>query len=107
MPGATTASDVFFDCGDVAEGVHDAPHRAEQADEGGVGADRGEEAEPLLDRLHLALDGDAHHLLDALAERGARRGAGGQALGHRAPPLAHRGGEDARHRIVGLAPTRS
>src|SRR5947199_318239 len=87
---------------DVAEAVHDAPHRAEQPDEGGVGTDRGEEAQPLLDRLHLARDRHTHHLLDALAKGGTRRGTGSQALGHRAAPFAHRRGEDARHRIIGL-----
>jgi hypothetical protein len=51
MPGATTASEVFFDWRDRLEAVHDAPDRAEQADEGAVGADRGQEAHvALLDR---------------------------------------------------------
>src|SRR5947207_2752680 len=46
--------------GEVAEGMHDAPHRAEEADVRAHRAGRGEEGEMALKIVHLALEGRAH-----------------------------------------------
>ncbi len=103
MPGATTASEVFFDWAiwpKLFMMPHTVPNRPTKV---ALAPTVAEESEPLFDRLHLALDGDAHHLLDALTEGGTRRGARSQALGHRTTPFAHCGREDARHGVVRLA----
>ena len=105
MPGATTASVVFFDCA-MLEGVHDAPDRAEQADEGGGGADRREEAQ-----CRSIASISRWMVTPMTCSMRWRRPARAVALGGlvaTAPPFAHGGREDARHRVVGrLAPTRS
>ena len=85
---------------DRLEAVHDAPDRAEQADERRGRADRRERAQMALEPLELALEGQRHHLADPLEQaraRGARRRA------RRLAPLLHRRGEQQRHRVVGLA----
>ena len=71
MPGATTARLVVCDFRDADEAVHDAPDRAEQADEGRGRADGGEHAgaaqhPPRAGRLD-ALEARRDPLLDALA----------------------------------------
>jgi hypothetical protein len=57
--------------GDRGEAVHDAPHRAEQADEGCSRADRREEGEARLQTPELTRRGFAHGALDALPALGA------------------------------------
>ena len=58
---------------DRREAVHDAPHRAEQPDERGGGADRGEEDHPALQPVHLALHGHGDRAVDPLPHPGAGR----------------------------------
>ncbi len=50
------------------EGVHDAPHGAEQADIGAGGADGGEEGEIDLQAVHLAAQGDPHGAFSTLED---------------------------------------
>src|SRR5574343_243380 len=54
------------DVGQAAEGVHDAPDGAEQADIRGNRADRGEEGEVGLEGIHFALVGSAHGAVRAV-----------------------------------------
>ena len=82
---------------DRLERGHDAPHRAEQADERAGGADGGEDQELRFEPLDLALDGDVHHLLDA----GLQAHEGPARRLERALPLAHGGDEQRRHAVVG------
>ena len=67
MPGATTASEEFCCCADLEEAVHDAPDGAEQPDERRDRAGRGEEVEPLGERVGLGRDLAFHRQGDALA----------------------------------------
>ena len=78
--------------GDGLKAVHDAPHRAEQADKGRRRADGGEIAEAALDPVGLAQDGDAHRLFDAVLDAGEQRLARRAAF-EGAPPFAQRGDE--------------
>src|SRR5829696_3908650 len=83
--------------GDRLEARHDAPDRAEQADERAGGAHRGEHQQPALQPLHLARNGDIHHFLDPHLQAGK-----GFRLGLEAAlPLAHGGDEQRRHRMRG------
>ncbi len=50
MPGATTARLVVCAFENADEAVHDAPHRAKQADEGAGGTDRREKPRAAFDR---------------------------------------------------------
>ena len=54
--------------GDRLERRHDAPDRAEQADEGAGRADRGEHQEPALEPVDLAGERHVHHPVDAAGE---------------------------------------
>jgi hypothetical protein len=77
---------------DGGEGVHDADHRAEEADIGAGRTHGGEDQEAGVQALHLPVDRDVEHLVDALRQalhRAAR------AL-ERALPLAHGGDEHRR-----------
>src|SRR6185436_11533954 len=59
----------------AAEGVHDSPHRAEQAHVGTDRAGRGEERKVPLEEIHLALEGGAHgaaRAVDHVARLGLR-----------------------------------
>ena len=58
------------------EAGHDAPDRAEQADEGAGRADRRQHQKPALHVLDLARDGDVHHLFDAHLQAGEASGRG-------------------------------
>src|SRR3989475_12292090 len=99
---------------EAAKGVHDSPHRAEQADVGTHRPRRGEQSQMALEEIHLALKGGAHaaprpvhHVarvaaaalpaqLGELAEAGlehALQAADGVAVGERAP--GERGGAGA------------
>ena len=88
---------------DRLEARHDAPDRAEQADEGAGGADGREHQETALQPLDLARDGDVHDLLDAHLQAGE----GSRLAFEGALPLAHRGDEQRRHRMRRGAPTAS
>src|SRR5438067_3090817 len=60
---------------EVAEGMHDSPHRAEEADVRAHRAGGGEEGEMALEEIHLALEGRAHRApraVDHVAYVGAR-----------------------------------
>ena len=83
---------VFGDC-DGLEAGHDAPHRAEQADERRGRADGGKKQQPAVEPLHLAADGDVHHLLDAHLNAAQRADI---AL-DRPLPFTHRGDEERAH----------
>jgi hypothetical protein len=54
--------------GQAGEGVHDAPHRAEQAHIGRHRADRGQERQVGLDHVHLALEAGAHGAAGAVEQ---------------------------------------
>jgi hypothetical protein len=80
--------------GQAGEGVHDAPHRAEQAHIGRDRADRGQEGQVGLDGVHLALEAGAHGAACAVEQRaGVVDAALAQLL-----VFAHAAGEDALHR---------
>ena len=85
--------------GDRLKAVHDAPDRAEQADERRRRPDRREKRHKPLDPLHLAADGHVHHPLDALLQAGAHDRGAEQPLGGAAPPFAHRRRKHRGHRI--------
>src|SRR3990170_141637 len=72
---------------------HDAPHRAEQADEGAGRADRRQHQQPAFQPLDLARDRHVHDLLDAHLQ--AREGA--RLRFEAALPLAHGRHEQRRH----------
>src|SRR4051794_5169844 len=55
---------------DRLEAGHDAPDRAEQADEGAGRANRGQNQKPAFQPLHLARYGHVHHLFDAHLQAG-------------------------------------
>ena len=60
--------------GDGGEGVHDADDRAEKPDIGAGRADGGEDHQPGVEALDLALDRHVENLVDALREALARSG---------------------------------
>src|SRR5271166_5378878 len=78
--------------GDGAKAGHDAPYRAEQADEGARRANGRQHQQPALEPGDLALDGHVHHLLDARLKPRERARMPLQA----ALPFAHRGNEQGR-----------
>src|SRR6266702_3852660 len=78
---------------DRLEARHDAPDRAEQADEGAGGADGREHQQPAFQPLDLARDRNVHHLVDAHLKACDRAGLAFE----RALPLAHRRHEAGRH----------
>src|SRR5215470_1229695 len=80
---------------DRLEARHDAPHRAEQADERAGRADGGEHEEPPLQPFDLARYRDVHHLLDAHLQAGERARLALEA----ALPFAHAGDEQRRGRV--------
>src|SRR5690606_40704670 len=51
--------------GEAGEGLDDADHRSEEADEGRVRSQRAEEREEALERRAPARDGAGHRVLDA------------------------------------------
>ncbi len=83
----------------AAKRIHDAPDRAEQADEGRDRADRGEEAQLPLDAVGFAQDGDAHRLVDALLDAGDLAFAGRAAFEGPAP-FAQGRHEHRRHGMI-------
>src|SRR3569833_2331143 len=85
--------------GDGRETVHDAPHRAEQANKGRHRANRRQQPKLLFDAVGLAQDGRAHRLFDALFDAG-QHGFAHPASGFEpAPPFAQAGDE---HRCQGM-----
>src|SRR6185369_7636384 len=80
--------------GQAGEGMHDAPHRAEQADIGRNRTDRGQERKVCFDRVQLALVTGPHGAPCAVQQR-ARVGDAALA---QLLVLAHAAGEDALHR---------
>ena len=79
---------------DRAERRHDAPDRAEQADEGAGRRHGGEHEQIGFEPLDLARDGDVEHLLDARLQ--AHEGGAGARL-EGALPFPHGGDEQRRH----------
>ena len=92
MPGATTASEVFFDAAIELERGHDAPDRAEQADERAGRGDGRQHQQIGFEPLDLARDRDVEHLFDARVQAEE----GGAGVLERALPFAHRRDEQAR-----------
>jgi hypothetical protein len=103
MPGATTAREVLFEAAIDWKLVHDAPDRAEQADEGTGRADGGQEEETALETTDLAGDGDVEHLVYPRLEAELRTRAGLEA----ALPFAHGRDEDRRHALRRAAAERA
>src|SRR5580704_1712823 len=80
------------------EARHDAPDRAEQANEGTCRADRRQHQKPPLHVFDFAGDGDIHDLLDARLQPGKRAG-----MALEAPfPFAHGGDKQRRGRMTRL-----
>ena len=93
MPGATIASVACCTFPSAGEGIHDAPHRAEQADVRAGRADRGERREAVLEPVDLLQLRDAHRAARAFEQLVRRRAA----LLALARELAEAELEDARH----------
>ena len=70
----------------VEEGVHDAPDRAEQADERRGGADGGQDAETVAGLAELAVDRGAHRTFGPVDKGGRLTGARCDAAGIRPFP---------------------
>ena len=84
--------------GDVDEGMHDPPDRAEKADEGRCRPDRRQNLQPALQRFGFAGDGHIHAAVDPRGRPGDQRAIGAVA----ALPFQHPGGEDALGPAVGF-----
>src|SRR2546427_8802845 len=85
---------------EAAKGVHDSPHRAEQADVGTHRPRRGEKGQMALEEIHLALKGGAHRAPRPV-HHVARVGAA--ALPAQLGELAEAGFEDALQAADGVA----
>jgi hypothetical protein len=77
----------------ASEGVHDAPHRAEEADVGRDRTNRCEEGEVAFHRIHLALEARAHGAPCAVHESAGI----GDAAFAQLLVLAHAAGKNALH----------
>ena len=89
MPGRDVGEGGLAHVREAAERVHDAPHRAEQADVRRHGTDGGEPGEMRVERVDLALERGAHR-----AARAVHRHRGGAALLPVLRVFAEAGGED-------------